>query len=89
MVAECPINTECRLIKVVDFPNHEVFIGEIVTTYAEDAVLTDGVVEYDKVRPLLFTMSDHSYWKLGKRFAKAWSVGKELKGEKSTETVSK
>ena len=58
MVAECPISIECKLIKVVDFPNHDVFIGEIVTTYAEDAVLTDGLVDYSNVRPLLFTMAD-------------------------------
>jgi len=47
---------ECKLMKVVDFPKHDAFIGEIVTTYAEDAVLTDGVVDYSKVRQLLFTM---------------------------------
>jgi flavin reductase (DIM6/NTAB) family NADH-FMN oxidoreductase RutF len=79
-----PINMECKLIKVVDFPKHDVFIGEIVTTYAEDAVLTDGAVDYGKVRPLLFTMVDQSYWMLGKRFAKAWSIGKDLNGHKST-----
>ena len=89
MVAECPINMECKLIKVVDFPKHDVFIGEIVTTYAEDAVLTDGAVDYGKVRPLLFTMVDQSYWMLGKRFAKAWSIGKDLNGHKSTEAVGK
>jgi len=82
MITECPISTERRLIKVVDFPKHDVFIGEIVTTYAEDAVLTDGVVDYGKVRPLLFTMTDQSYWELGKRFAKTWSIGKEFEGEK-------
>jgi flavin reductase (DIM6/NTAB) family NADH-FMN oxidoreductase RutF len=65
-----------------------VFIGEIVTTYAEDAVLTDGAVDYGKVRPLLFTSSDLCYWELGERFARAWSIGKELKME-STEVVGK
>jgi flavin reductase (DIM6/NTAB) family NADH-FMN oxidoreductase RutF len=89
MVAECPISMECKLIKVVDFPKHDVFIGEIVATYAEDAVLTDGTVDYGKVRPLLFTMVDQSYWMLGKRFAKAWSIGKELKKDKSPEAVGK
>ncbi|MGB9370475.1 MAG: flavin reductase [Halobacteriota archaeon] len=76
MVAECPISMECKLMKEVDFPKHDVFIGEIVTTYAEDAVLTDGVVDYSKVRPLLFTMTDQSYSELGKIFAKAWSIVK-------------
>jgi flavin reductase (DIM6/NTAB) family NADH-FMN oxidoreductase RutF len=78
MIDECPINMECKLMKVVDFPKHDVFIGEIMATYAGEAVLADGVVDYGKVQPLLFTMTDKSYWKLGERFAQAWSVGKAL-----------
>lgn len=78
MITECPVSMECKLLKIVDFPKHDVFIGEIVATYAQEAVLTNGVVDYTKVQPLLFTMTDQSYWKLGERFAKAWSVGKEL-----------
>jgi flavin reductase (DIM6/NTAB) family NADH-FMN oxidoreductase RutF len=76
MIAEFPISMECKLTKVVDFPKHDIFIGEIVATYAEDAVLTDGVVDYGKVQPFFFTMPDKGYWKLGERFAQAWSVGK-------------
>jgi flavin reductase (DIM6/NTAB) family NADH-FMN oxidoreductase RutF len=78
LIDECPISMECKLVKVVDFPKHDVFVGEIVATYAQEAVLTNGVVDYDKVQPLLFTMADKSYWKLGERFAKAWSIGKAL-----------
>jgi hypothetical protein len=36
-------------------------------------------VDFAKVQPTLFVMNDRSYWKLGERFAKAWSVGSELK----------
>ena len=78
MIDKCPINMECKLMKVVDFPKHDVFIGEIVATYAEEAVLADGVVDYGKVQPLLFTMTDKSYWQLGERYAQAWSIGKTL-----------
>jgi flavin reductase (DIM6/NTAB) family NADH-FMN oxidoreductase RutF len=78
MIDECPINMECKLMKVVDFPKHDVFVGEIVATYAEEAVLADGVVDYGKVQPLLFTMTDKSYWQLGERHAQAWSIGKTL-----------
>jgi hypothetical protein len=49
-----------------------------VSTYAEDSVLTDGVVDYSKVQPFFFTMTDNGYWRLGERFAQAWSVGKAL-----------
>jgi flavin reductase (DIM6/NTAB) family NADH-FMN oxidoreductase RutF len=88
MIAECPIAMECRLTQVVDFPNHDVFIGEIVASYAEDTVLTDGAVDYSKVRPLLFTMPGQSYWELGNRYAKAWNIGKGLKKGKATDSVN-
>jgi flavin reductase (DIM6/NTAB) family NADH-FMN oxidoreductase RutF len=79
MIKECPINMECKLIKTVDFPHHDIFIGEIANTYCDDTVLKDGVVDFSKVQPILFAMSDRSYWKLGERFAKAWHIGKKLK----------
>jgi flavin reductase (DIM6/NTAB) family NADH-FMN oxidoreductase RutF len=79
MIAECPVNMECRLIQTVDFPRHEVFIGEIVETYCDEAYLTDGVLDFAKVQPILFVMNDRSYWRLGERLAKAWSIGKKLK----------
>ncbi len=30
MIKQCPINMECKLIQIVDFPKHDIFIGEIV-----------------------------------------------------------
>ena len=79
MIKGCPINMECRLIQTVDFPRHDVFVGEIVETYCDEQWLTDGVVDFSKVRPILFAMNDRGYWKLGERFAQAWRIGKELK----------
>jgi flavin reductase (DIM6/NTAB) family NADH-FMN oxidoreductase RutF len=82
MIEECPINMECKLVKTVDFPNHDIFIGQIVATYCDSTILTSGAVDFSKVQPILFVMNDQSYWKLGERFAKAWNIGKELKAEK-------
>jgi flavin reductase (DIM6/NTAB) family NADH-FMN oxidoreductase RutF len=79
MIEECTVNMECELIKTVDFPSHDVFVGRIVATYCDEAVLTEGVVDFSKVQPILFVMNDRSYWKLGSKFAKAWDVGKEVK----------
>jgi hypothetical protein len=31
------------------------------------------------VQLILFVMNDRSYWRLGERSAKAWSIGKTLK----------
>jgi flavin reductase (DIM6/NTAB) family NADH-FMN oxidoreductase RutF len=79
MIEECPINMECELIKTVDFPNHDIFIGRIVETYCDDKVLENGVIDFSKVKPILFVMNDRSYWKLGGKLARAWNVGKKLK----------
>ena len=69
---------ECELVKTADFPNHEVFVGKITNTFCDEAVLTDGEVDFEKVQPILFVMNDQSYYGLGKKIAKAWSIGKEL-----------
>lgn len=79
MIKECSINMECKLIQVVDFPKHDVFVGTVVETYCDEAILKDGVVDLDQVQPILFAMHGPSYYKLGERFAQAWSIGKELK----------
>jgi hypothetical protein len=53
-------------------------VGEVVGTYADVEVLTNGVVDIAKLRPLLFDMASRKYWSLGDPVAKCWSVGKEF-----------
>ncbi len=80
MIQECPLTMECRLAHVVDlFPSHDVLIWEIVASYAEEACLGDGEVDWAKVRPILFTGTDSGYWDLGKRLGQIGSLGKQLK----------
>ena len=79
MIAECPINMECRLFDVYDTPTHDLFIGEIVETYADDSVLKNGKVDLARVKPLLFDMSSIKYWSVGKPLAGCWNIGKQLK----------
>ena len=79
MIKECPVSIECKLTQTVDFPKHDIFIGKIIETYCDEKCLTDDVVDFSKVNPILFIMNDGGYWKLGERFAKTWEVGKELK----------
>ena len=80
MIEECPVNMECRLVKNVDFPSHDIFMGEVVAAYCDESVLNEEEkLDYTLLKPILFTMHDAGYWKLGERFADAWSVGKSLK----------
>jgi flavin reductase (DIM6/NTAB) family NADH-FMN oxidoreductase RutF len=79
MITECPLNMECRLFDTYDTPTHDLFIGEIVQTYADESVLTDGKVDLAKVKPLLFDMSSVKYWSVGNAVADCWSAGKKMK----------
>jgi flavin reductase (DIM6/NTAB) family NADH-FMN oxidoreductase RutF len=79
LISACPINMACRLTQTVTFPKHDVFIGEIVETYCEQACMTEDELDWDKVQPILFTMAGRRYWNLGTPLAKAWRVGKALK----------
>lgn len=79
MIKECPVNMECSLERIVDFPNHDVFIGAVRGTFAEESVLTGGKVDVSKIKPLLFDMPLKKYWALGDAVADCWNIGKKLK----------
>ena len=79
MIKACPINMECRLYDIYDTPTHDLFIGEIVETHADESVLTEGKVDLAKLKPLLFDMSSIKYWSVGNTVANCWKVGKRLK----------
>lgn len=79
MIKACPLNMECRLYDTYDTPTHDLFIGEIFETYADDSVLAEGKVDITKVKPLLFDMGSIKYWSLGEAVANCWSVGKNSK----------
>ncbi len=80
MIKEAPLNLECRLVKMLDLGGmNEVFIGEIIETYVDEAVLTDGLPDIKKIKPIVFSMHDRNYWGVGEHLGKAWSVGKNFK----------
>lgn len=77
IIQNCPLSMECRLYDIYELKTHDVFIGEIVATYADEAVLSDGKVNLAKVKPLLFDMASKKYWSLGPAVGSCWSVGKQ------------
>jgi flavin reductase (DIM6/NTAB) family NADH-FMN oxidoreductase RutF len=78
MIKECPLCIECRLVKALELPTNDIFIGEITSSYADERCLTDRKPDFKKVNPLLLTMPDNGYWTIGERAGNAWSDGKKL-----------
>lgn len=79
MIRQCPVNMELKLHDVMDLKTHDIFIGELIQTYADENAMTDGKIDLQKVRPLLFDMFEKQYWTLGNVIGNCWNVGKELK----------
>jgi flavin reductase (DIM6/NTAB) family NADH-FMN oxidoreductase RutF len=84
MIKDCPLNMECKLVEIVESGLNEIFIGEIVGTYTEEKFLTDGKLDFRKMKPLILSQPDTSYWSLGEPIAKAWSIGKTYKAKRKS-----
>ena len=79
MIRECPVNMELKLHDVLDFPTHDIFIGELIDTYADATVLDGDKIDVTRLRPLLFEMAGTQYFGLGAALGRCWHVGKSLK----------
>jgi flavin reductase (DIM6/NTAB) family NADH-FMN oxidoreductase RutF len=82
MIEECKLCMECQLIQTIEFPTNTFFIGEIIGAYAREECLSEGRPDIKKMDPLLLTMPDNSYWKVGDYAGKAWGSGKAFKKRK-------
>jgi flavin reductase (DIM6/NTAB) family NADH-FMN oxidoreductase RutF len=83
MIKEAPLNLECRLFKTLDFAGtSEIFIGEIVETYVKEEILTAGLPDIRKIKPIIFSMHDNNYWKIGEHIGGAWEIGREYEKSK-------
>jgi len=78
-IAEFPFSLECKVIHTIEIGVHIQFIGEIVDIKADESMLgSDGRLDIEKVRPILFAPGDSAYYGIGKYCGQAFSVGKRV-----------
>ena len=84
MIAECPVNLECKLDKTVDNGQYEMFIGDVISTYTEEKYLTDGTPDLQKTKPFILAARGAraaGYYTLGEPKCEAYGVGKNFKNK--------
>ncbi len=55
LIAECPVNIECRLRQTFRLGSHDLFIGEVVAVQVDEEVLDErGELDIAKARPLAY-----------------------------------
>ena len=80
LIEQCPVNLECKVVKILDLDNHSLVIGRIEETYISEICLTDGKPDFDKIKPVIYlTAPAQHYRAFGEVIAKAFSIGRELK----------
>ena len=82
LIRDCPLCIECKLVEIVESGPNEIFIGEIMGIYTEERFLTDGKLDFKKMKPLILSQPDTSYWRLGDQVGKAWNIGKRYKAKR-------
>ena len=81
MVGQCPLNMECRVTQTVELPDHYLFVAEIAGVHCEEAALTGGMVDLEKLQPFVLVMPANAYKALGEHVGDAWEIGKALRGK--------
>ena len=79
MIEECPLNFECKLFRTIEIGNNLIFLGEVVSVYANEEVLSGGVPDIRAIDPLVLFGSIYHSWKFGSEIAGAYRIGKKLK----------
>jgi flavin reductase (DIM6/NTAB) family NADH-FMN oxidoreductase RutF len=65
IVAECPVNLECTVLHVLPLGAHDMFVGEIVARHADESLVTDGRVAFEKLSLIAYVLGE--YWSLGQK----------------------
>ncbi|MBQ7183192.1 MAG: flavin reductase [Clostridia bacterium] len=77
IIEEYPLTLECT-VRSWD-PKTGYLIGTIVSSQADESILTDGKVDLGKLRPIIFDPSFNVYRAVGKAVGNAFRDGLQLK----------
>ena len=81
-IAEFPMIVECRVIHTFEIGLHTQFIGEILDVKVEEASLNEkGIPDIARVKPIIYATKMQTYYGIGQKLERAYSIGKEIKGK--------
>ncbi|MDR2090084.1 MAG: flavin reductase family protein [Clostridiales bacterium] len=77
MAEECPVNIECKLKKIFNFDDTEIFVAEIVNSFVSERCLTNGQPDIEKIAPLIYDVAN-KYRTIGKWSVDAEKIGRDF-----------
>ncbi|NWF97135.1 MAG: flavin reductase family protein [Candidatus Thorarchaeota archaeon] len=68
MIAECPINIECRTTQVINLGAHDLFLAEVLAVHIEESLLDEkGLLDVERTQLFTYLPLVAQYWRLGSR----------------------
>lgn len=79
MIAESPVNIECRIKKIEKLGSHHMFLAEVVAVHADEAYMDEkGKFDLNRANPVVYSHGE--YFSLGKKLGSfGYSVRKSAK----------
>jgi len=69
LIAECPVNLECKLLDIIPAGDHGLFRGEVLVEHvARDCLDADGNILVERLNPLCYIRGE--YWSADKRLGR-------------------
>lgn len=60
MIKECPINIECRVVDVISYPSHDMFVSEILKVHADEDLLDErGRLQFEKAHLISYVHGEY------------------------------
>jgi flavin reductase (DIM6/NTAB) family NADH-FMN oxidoreductase RutF len=60
LIAECPVNIECRVREVVSLGSHDVFMGDVLAVHYNENILDEkGRPDADKIKPYGYCLREY------------------------------
>lgn len=78
ILAESPLNLECRVINKVVIGEYRLILGEVLEIHVAAAACHDHGYDAAVIDPLVYLGGIREYWGLGEKVGTAYSIGKEL-----------
>jgi len=70
LIAECPVNIECRVTGIQVIGDHDLFLGEAVAQHVDESLLDEsGKIRVDKLDGFAFVLGE--FWTLGHKIERA------------------
>lgn len=85
IIAECPLSLECKVVDIISYETHDLFLAEIVAVDVDESIIdSNGKLRLDKAGLAAFAHGE--YFELGKKIGKfGFSTDKPKNKHRQTE----